>query len=122
MAPAASEFVHNEAAEFKRKYPGKPYQDRKNTRFAEILKEGRIGVVKASYFEHCLRNNIPFADRDNIPDEYFIRGESLMEQWEKFGARFLVMLSQMSIILVAYKNSLSLFTCHLYITSTAEMP
>jgi len=81
------------AADFKLKYPGKPYQDMENTRFAEILQRGCIAVIKSSYFEECLSKNNPFDDRVNIPPEHFICGENLMGAWKKHGAQFLVIFS-----------------------------
>ena len=82
-----------QAEEFKLKYPGRPYQDMKDTRFAEVLRQERLAVVKQSYFEKCLSNGTPFQDRASIPADAFISGNDVMVQWEEYGAAFLVIFS-----------------------------
>ena len=94
--------------EFRRKYPGRPYHDMENTRFADILRTEKIGVVRSGYFKRCLGQPsrlcrsqkydkypkaMPFQDRVNIPREEFISGDEVMAQWKQHGAYFLVIFS-----------------------------
>ena len=82
-----------EDEEFKRKYPGKPYLDTKNTQFADLLKRGCLAVVRSSYFEKRASENRPFQDRQSIPAEFFIRDDELLKKWNEYGARFLAIVS-----------------------------
>lgn len=82
-----------EDAEFKRKYPGKPYLDTENTQFADLLRRGCVAVVRSSYFEKQEKDNLPFQDRQGIPDEFFIRDDELLKKWSECGARFLAIVS-----------------------------
>ena len=94
--------------EFRRKYPGRPYHDMENTRFADILRTEKIGVVRSGYFKRCLGppsrlcrcqkydrypKAMPFQDRVNIPREEFISGDEVMAQWKQHGAYFLAIFS-----------------------------
>jgi len=74
-------------------YPGNTYQDFENTRFSEVLACGDIAVVSSKYFHECVKSGQPFADRANIPDKFFIKGEKLMALWENYGFWFLVVVS-----------------------------
>ena len=85
-----------EDEEFKRKYPGKPYLDTENTQFADLLKRGCLAVVRSSYFEKQALDNLPFQDRQRIPDEFFIRDDELLKKWSEYGARFLAIVSSKS--------------------------
>lgn len=82
-----------EKRQWTQRYPGKPYQDTDGTRFAELLSQGSVTVVKSSYFGKCLAENVPFQDRANIADEWFIPAEEVMPLWNTHGARFLVVVS-----------------------------
>ena len=93
MLPGAVEAKRLEDEEFKRKYPGKPYLDTENTQFADLLKRGCLAVVRSGYFEKQLAANLPFQDRQSIPDEFFIRDDELLKKWNEYGARFLAIVS-----------------------------
>ena len=82
-----------EDVEFKRKYPGKPYLDTDNTQFADLLRRGCLAVVRSGYFEKQAAANLPFQDRQSIPDEFFIRADELLKKWKEYGARFLAIVS-----------------------------
>lgn len=75
------------------KHLGNPYRDMEHTRFADILKTGKLAVVKASYFERCLSNGVPFEDRASIPPEYIMKGNDVINTWKKHGAKCLVIFS-----------------------------
>ena len=64
-----------------------------NTAFADLLKRGCLAVVKSGYFDKCLSDGVRFEDRANIPSEWFIHGDELMQSWQKHGATFLVIIS-----------------------------
>ena len=82
-----------EDEEFKRKYPGKPYLDTENTQFADLLKRGCLAVIRSSYFEKQAADNLPFQERQSIPDKFFIRDDELLKKWDEYGARFLAIVS-----------------------------
>ena len=82
-----------QADKFKRKYPGRPYLDTEKTQFADLLKRGCLAVIRSSYFEKQLADNLPFQDRQSIPDEFFIRDDELLKKWNEYGARFLAIVS-----------------------------
>ena len=45
-----------------------------NTRFADLLRRGCLAVVRASYFEKRLAENLPFQERQSIPEDCFVTG------------------------------------------------
>ena len=94
LEAAAAKKVEEE--EFERKYPGKPYLDTENTQFADLLKRGCLAVVRSGYFEKQAADNLPFQDRQRIPDEFFIRDDELLKKWNEYGARFLAIVSSES--------------------------
>lgn len=64
-----------------------------NTAFADLLKRGCVAVVRAAYFDRCFAEGVAFQDRENIPEQWFIKGEELMRQWQENGAKFLANVS-----------------------------
>ena len=70
-----------------KKEPGFTLKSFVNTVFADILLKGDIAVIKSSYFEYCLKNDELIVDRANIPEEFFIKGEELMNLWETYDPR-----------------------------------
>ena len=74
-------------------FPGQPYKDMDNTAFADLLRRGCLAVVKSGYFAKCFSDGVPFQDRANIPEEWFIHGDELMKAWQEHGAKFLVIIS-----------------------------
>lgn len=70
-----------------------PYVELKGTAFASVLERGVMAVVRAEYFEQCLRENRPFGHRAQIPPEFIIEGRKAAEQWYTFKSLFLVIVS-----------------------------
>ena len=120
--------------EFRRKYPGRPYHDTENTRFADILRTEKIGVVRSGYFKRCLGppsrlcrcqkydkypKAMPFQDRVNIPREEFISGDEVMAQWKQHGAYFLAIFSYswivVSCVLRVLEYEFGIYTYYEYI-------
>eukprot|EP00929_Paragymnodinium_shiwhaense_P079674 TRINITY_DN41534_c0_g1_i3.p1 TRINITY_DN41534_c0_g1~~TRINITY_DN41534_c0_g1_i3.p1 ORF type:complete len:673 (-),score=118.60 TRINITY_DN41534_c0_g1_i3:1479-3497(-) len=59
----------------------------------QALSKGVIGVVKASYFESCLRRGTRMRDRRSIPASNFYTGSEIMERWTRYGLNFLIVVS-----------------------------
>lgn len=74
-------------------FTGQPYRDTSDTKFADLLKQECLAVVRSSYFENCLSRGECFEDRASIPRQCFFSGEEVAKQWSQHGARFLVILS-----------------------------
>merc|ERR1712032_1474791 len=72
---------------------GNPCEATDCTVFADCLLNEKLAVVKQSYFTTCLEKGDSFADRANIPECNFFSGASVIANWQKFGARFLVIVS-----------------------------
>lgn len=72
---------------------GVEYSDQENTRFGRLLRAEKFGVVKAGYFKDCAANGRAFADRVNIPRQFFFSGAEAIDLWKGYGSRFLHVVS-----------------------------
>ena len=59
----------------------------------ELMGASMRGLPILRYFEGCLKNNVCFTDRANIPEEFFFKPEESMILWMKYGYFFLVVIS-----------------------------
>ena len=59
----------------------------------ELMGASMRGLPILRYFEGCLKDNVCFTDRANIPEEFFFKPEESMILWMKSGYFFLVVIS-----------------------------
>merc|ERR1719199_1844290 len=82
-----------DALQIATQFSGKPYVDTAGTRFCNVLEREAMAVVKSSYFEKQFREQKPYQDRASIDPAFFFSGEEVLKNWQKYGARFLMIVS-----------------------------
>jgi len=65
----------------------------RGSRLAQLIEQGAIGLVKASYFEDCEIRSLPFGKRQDIPFMFMWSGSKAVEMWVKHGKCFMCSVS-----------------------------
>lgn len=65
----------------------------KDSRLADLLLRGCLGLVRSSYFEDCMHYKRPLGPRQSIPSIHMWNGEEAVKRWTTHGKCFLCVVS-----------------------------